>query len=229
MLAKRRNILSQHGPMEFLKGTAAQYLQADGGSSYVPVFAAHHLKHIACMAHIRRDIFEARDQAPLAVDLILAAMQKLYRIERQAKEQRLSLAERLELRQQQAKPLFTDLDGYPNPGFAYNPPREYRFTDSNNPIFIFDSLGLRRLPAVGSFAQSLSARLDLEYHLRLCLVFCNEHLTGLPRIHLHLRSQRGLTNGAGGSTAPPLRPRTLRLHTFPGRCASPAPGVIARS
>jgi transposase len=100
---------SQHGPKEFLHGASAKYLQADGGSSYLPVFPALQLKHIACMAHIRRDLFEAREDAPLAVDLILAAMQKLYRIERKAKEQGLSLQARLELRQGEAKPIFTDL------------------------------------------------------------------------------------------------------------------------
>ena len=101
---------SQHGPREFLTGTRAGYVQADGGSSYIPVLRALDLKQVACMAHIRRDLFEARDEAPLAVDLILAAMQKLYRIERQAKEQALSLAGRLELRQREAKPIFQDLE-----------------------------------------------------------------------------------------------------------------------
>lgn len=100
---------SQQGPTEFLTGTVAGYVQSDGGSSYIPVYRALSLKHIACMAHIRRAVFEARDDAPLAVDLILAAMQKLYRIERQAKQQGLSLQGRLELRQEQAKPIFTDL------------------------------------------------------------------------------------------------------------------------
>ena len=101
---------SQQGPKEFLHRTSAGYLQADGGSSYLPVFPALSLKHIACMAHIRRAIFEARDDAPVAVDLVLAAMQKLYRIERQAKEQGLSLEQRLELRQGEAKPIFLDLE-----------------------------------------------------------------------------------------------------------------------
>ena len=101
---------SQQGPKEFLHRTSAGYLQADGGSSYLPVFPALSLKHIACMAHIRRDIFEARDDAPVAVDLVLAAMQKLYRIERKAKEQGLSLEQRLELRQGEAKPIFLDLE-----------------------------------------------------------------------------------------------------------------------
>ena len=100
---------SQDGPKEFLGGTTASYVQADGGSSYCPVLLALNLMHIACMAHIRRGIFEAREDAPLAVDLILATIQKLYRIERRAKEQGLSLEARLELRQREAKPIFLDL------------------------------------------------------------------------------------------------------------------------
>jgi len=100
---------SQVGPKEFLHGTTARYVQADGGSSYCPVLLALNLWHIACMAHIRRAIFEARDDAPLAVDLILAAIQRLYRIERRAKEQKLSLSARLELRQLEAKPIFVEL------------------------------------------------------------------------------------------------------------------------
>jgi transposase len=100
---------SQTGPMEFLKGAAARFVQADGGSSYVPVFKELELLHIACMAHIRRDIFEARDDAPLAVDLVLAAIQKLYRIEAHAKAKALSLEARLELRQREAQPIFMEV------------------------------------------------------------------------------------------------------------------------
>jgi transposase len=100
---------SQEGPREFLTGTIAGYVQSDGGSSYIPVYRALRLQHIACMAHIRRDVLEARADAPLAVDLILAAMQRLYRIERQAKQRALSLQMRLELRQAEAKPIFTEL------------------------------------------------------------------------------------------------------------------------
>jgi len=67
------------------------------------------LRHIACMAHIRRGLFEARADAPLAVDLVLAAIQKLYRIESRAKAMGLSLEGRLELRQREAKPIFTEV------------------------------------------------------------------------------------------------------------------------
>jgi transposase len=100
---------SQTGPKEFLQGSTAQFIQADGGSSYGPVLDHLSLGHIACMAHIRRKFFEARGDAPLAVDLILAAIQKLYRIERAAKEQALSLEARRERRQREAKPIFEHL------------------------------------------------------------------------------------------------------------------------
>ena len=100
---------SQKGPKEFLQGTRAGFLQTDGGSSYVPVFKALYLLHVACMAHIRRGIFEARADAPLAVDLLLAAIQKLYRIESRAKAMGLSLEARLQLRQREAMPIFEDL------------------------------------------------------------------------------------------------------------------------
>lgn len=100
---------SQEGPKEFLRGTKARFVQADGGSSYGPVFKELDLLHIACMAHIRRGLFEARSDAPVAVDLVLAAIQKLYRIEARAKATGLSLEARLELRQREAKPIFMDV------------------------------------------------------------------------------------------------------------------------
>ncbi len=100
---------SQKGPKEFLRGTTARFVQADGGSSYGPVLKALELGHIACMAHIRRGLFEARADAPLAVDLVLAAIQKLYRIESRAKAQAIGLEARLELRQREAKPIFLEV------------------------------------------------------------------------------------------------------------------------
>ena len=100
---------SQKGPKEFLVGTTARFAQTDGGSSYGPVFKALQLIHVACMAHIRRKIFEARDDAPVAVDLVLATMQKLYRIEARAKAEGMSLEARLQLRQREAKPIFEEL------------------------------------------------------------------------------------------------------------------------
>lgn len=100
---------SHKGPLEFLTGTTAQFVQADGGSSYSPVFEELGLLHIACMAHIRRAIFDAREDAPMAVDLVLASIQKLYRIEARAKTEAMSQEARLELRQLEAKPIFMEV------------------------------------------------------------------------------------------------------------------------
>jgi len=102
---------SQTGPRQFLQGALATHLQADGGSSYGPVLTQLSLHHIACMAHIRRKVFEARDDAPVATDLLLAAIQKLYRIEHRAKAEQLGLEQLRELRQREARPLFADLGG----------------------------------------------------------------------------------------------------------------------
>jgi len=102
---------SHTGPLEFLRAARATHLQADGGSSYGPVLTKLSLRHIGCLAHIRRKVFEARDDAPVATDLLLAAIQKLYRIERRAKEEHLELPQRLELRQREARPIFEDLGG----------------------------------------------------------------------------------------------------------------------
>lgn len=77
---------------------------------YEPVVRELSLAHVACMAHIRRKIFEAREDAHVAADLLLAAIQRLNRIERLAKEQGLSAAQRLEVRQREARPLFEDLE-----------------------------------------------------------------------------------------------------------------------
>ena len=100
---------SHHGPEEFLKGGQARYLQADGGSSYEPVLRHLSLLHIACMAHIRRKIFEAREDAPVACDQLVALIQALYRIERKAKEGKLDRAGLLAVRQEEARPVMENL------------------------------------------------------------------------------------------------------------------------
>ena len=100
---------SHHGPEEWLTGGQARYLQADGGSSYEPVLRHLSLLHIACMAHIRRKIFEASEDAPEACDQLMALIQQLYRIERRAKEERLDRSALLTVRQGEARPVMENL------------------------------------------------------------------------------------------------------------------------
>jgi hypothetical protein len=61
------------------------------------------------MAHIRRKIFEAREDAPVACDRLLALIQQLYRIERQAKEEKLDQTGLLALRAQESRPVMESL------------------------------------------------------------------------------------------------------------------------
>jgi len=100
---------SQHGPAEFLAGAQAQHIQADGGSSYTPVLSRLSMSHIACMAHIRRKIYEAREDAPAPGKQLLAAIQGLYRIEAQAKVDKIGLPALLELRSKESRPIFENV------------------------------------------------------------------------------------------------------------------------
>ena len=100
---------SQHGPAEFLAGAQAQHIQADGGSSYTPVLSRLSMSHIACMAHIRRKIYEAREDAPAPSKQLLAAIQGLYRIEAQAKVDKIGLPALLELRNKESRPIFENV------------------------------------------------------------------------------------------------------------------------
>lgn len=100
---------SQHGPAEFLAGAQAQHIQADGGSSYTPVLSRLSMSHIACMAHIRRKIYEAREDAPAPSKQLLAAIQGLYRIEAQAKVDKIGLPALLELRNNESRPIFENV------------------------------------------------------------------------------------------------------------------------
>lgn len=100
---------SHHGPEQWLKGGQARYIQADGGSSYGPVLEHLSLEHIACMAHIRRKIFEAREDAPVACDQLLALIQQLYRVERRAKEEKLDREGLLRARREASRPVMENL------------------------------------------------------------------------------------------------------------------------
>ena len=67
------------------------------------------MSNIACMAHIRRKIFEPKNQKPVACNQFLAAIQRLYRIEARAKAEKLGLAALLELRSKESPPVFENV------------------------------------------------------------------------------------------------------------------------
>jgi hypothetical protein len=64
----------------------------------------------ACVAHARRKVFEAREVYPLEASLVLAKFQQLYDIEGRGKN--VSDAERLQLRQREAQPVWESLGAW---------------------------------------------------------------------------------------------------------------------
>jgi transposase len=88
---------SRAGPSAFL----AEYhgsIQVDGYAGYNEVVRKNGNVRVACMAHIRRKIFEARAEHPEWSELLLAGIQRLYRIERRAKSEGVCGEALLELR-----------------------------------------------------------------------------------------------------------------------------------
>ncbi|MCB9351978.1 MAG: IS66 family transposase [Lewinellaceae bacterium] len=84
-------------------------LQADGYSVYETVEIKQNVHLIHCMAHARRKFVEAQNTDPPRANYFLEQAQKLYRIERQAREEKMDYAQRLQLRQQKAVPILEEL------------------------------------------------------------------------------------------------------------------------
>lgn len=87
-------------------------LQADGYSVYETVERKQDLHLIHCMAHARRKFVEAQNTDPPRANYFLEQAQKLYRIERQAREQKMDEAKRLQLRQHKAIPILEELGAW---------------------------------------------------------------------------------------------------------------------
>jgi transposase len=88
------------------------YLQTDGYAGYHAAVAAHGLTPVGCMAHARRKFMEAvkaqgRNKKRGKAHRGLTLIQKLYRIEKQARQ--LSPEDRHEQRQRQAKPILDEI------------------------------------------------------------------------------------------------------------------------
>jgi transposase len=96
------------GPKNFLSGFKGK-LQSDGYAAYDKL--GEGITYVACMAHIRREFFNASKVAPkdpLPVELI-AQIGLLYDVEREARSQSLGAEARGQLRQQKSLPLMDAL------------------------------------------------------------------------------------------------------------------------
>ena len=98
-------------PLRLLDGFRG-YLQTDGYDGYNAAVASNGLMHMGCMAHARRKFSDAvkaqgRNKKSGKAQHGLALIQKLYRVEKQAKQ--LTPQERFDHRQQHAKPILERL------------------------------------------------------------------------------------------------------------------------
>ena len=111
-------------PKRLLTGFTG-YLQTDGYDGYNAVVAANALMHVGCMAHARRKFSEAlkaqgKNKKRGKAHRGLALIQKLYRVEKQAR--RLDPEERYAHRQQQARPVLDELRSWLDDTLPLVPP-----------------------------------------------------------------------------------------------------------
>ncbi len=112
-------------PIRLLEGFEG-YLQTDGYDAYNAVVVKNRLLHLGCMAHVRRKFMDAlkaqgknRKKTSLAQQG-LTLIQKLYRVEKQAKE--FTPEKRYAYRIEKAKPLFEKLREWLDKNLSQTPP-----------------------------------------------------------------------------------------------------------
>lgn len=146
----------QSGPKNLLKDFKG-YLQTDGYVVY-DVFetgAYPDITTVACWAHARRYFDQAQTNDPRRAALALLLIQKLYKIEREAKEEKLSHPERKKLREEKAVPVLDKLKIW----LVANLPG----TTPKSPIGIAIAYCLRRWDKL--LAYTLDGQLEIDNNL----------------------------------------------------------------
>jgi len=100
---------SGDAPREFLAGFSG-YLQTDGYAGYDQFEVNEEIVQLACMAHVRRKFFEALQNDKVRAEQALTYIGKLYDIEREAKESKMSHEQRQQLRTNQAAPIMVEME-----------------------------------------------------------------------------------------------------------------------
>jgi transposase len=95
---------SGDGPARFLAGFLGRYLQADAFAGYNRLYASGRVLEVACVAHVRRGFYEAKDTEPKAL-IALSRIGDLYAVEREATERNLDHDARRALRQEKSAPI----------------------------------------------------------------------------------------------------------------------------
>lgn len=101
----------REGPGECLSDFKG-YLQTDGYAVYEDYQHKAGVTLLHCMAHARRKFDEAKDNDKSRAEYALMEFQKLYAIERQARERALSIEDRYALRQAESLPVLNNLKSW---------------------------------------------------------------------------------------------------------------------
>jgi transposase len=101
----------REGPTKLLENYRG-YLQTDGYAVYEQFESRNDIVLVGCMAHARRYFEHALDNDRPRAEKVLLWMQRLYAIEREAREQNLSEEDRYTLRQTKALPIMEQLENW---------------------------------------------------------------------------------------------------------------------
>lgn len=103
-----RKTRGREGPEELLKNFSG-HLQTDGYTAYNNLKNQSNITQLACMAHARRKFEHAKDNDPERATWAMSMIQKLYDIERRAREASLQPDDIKGLRQLEAKPILDEM------------------------------------------------------------------------------------------------------------------------
>lgn len=101
----------REGPNEMLENFKG-HLQTDGYAVYEDYGRKSGVTLLHCMAHARRKFDEAKDNDLARAEYVLTQMQKLYAIERQARDNDLTPEQRYALRQERSLLILTELKSW---------------------------------------------------------------------------------------------------------------------
>lgn len=99
----------REGPQQFLQGFRGT-LQTDGYTAYDDLAPPDQIERLACMAHARRKFEQAQDNDKAKAEHMLTLIQKLYKIERTAREKQLDFAAIKTLRKSEAVPVLEEIE-----------------------------------------------------------------------------------------------------------------------
>jgi len=99
----------REGPVNFLKNFRGT-LQTDGYSAYDIFESREGYTMLSCMAHARRYFEQAKDNDRVRAEYVLTQMQKLYEVERTARERKFSFEQRKQIRIEKSAPILDELE-----------------------------------------------------------------------------------------------------------------------